>query len=364
MISIIDRYVSRELLATWLVVTLVLMLILISGTLAQLLSKAAAGALPGDAVPIMLAITAARYLILLIPLSLFLAVLLSFGRLYKDNEMAVLGACGIGMPRLYRPLLVVVVPITLFMFAMTLYVMPWVAKQSQLFKAEIESRSELSGLAAGQFNQSKDGDTVLFLERQTRDGYFMSNVFMHQKDEDKTQVETAEHARRFTDEQGRKFILFHNGQYYQGVPGSADYQIIRYENHGIYVKDSTLVKPVGHRDTLTLMELWGSDINWQRAELQWRMSIPITTFLLAVLALPLSHTTPRKGRYANLALAILIYLMYSNLLGVGETWVERDKSPVWLGMWWVHGFAMLLILFLWLRRTGGAVQFFRRYVHK
>ncbi len=351
---IIDRYISKELLITCLGVTLVLMLILLSSTLARLLGKAADGSIPMDAVMPLLTITGARYLILLLPLSLYLGVLLSFSRLYKDNEMAALGACGVGLKRFYRPLMIVVIPITLFLFFLTLYAMPWIAQKSQKVKAEIESRSQLSGLVAGRFNEAANGNGIMFLERQSSDGHQMENVFMHQAmDNNQAQVETAASARRYKDDKGRNFILFMDGQHYQGQAGKSNYQIIKYEKHGIFIPENEVNTKATRRDAMFTSELWQSTQPLHRAELQWRLSIPLATFLLAVLALPLSYTTPRKGRYSKLALAILIYLIYSNLLGVGQTWVEQQKVPAVIGIWWVHGFAVILILLWWIRRAGG-----------
>ena len=358
--SIIDRYISRELLLTWLAVTLVLMLILLSSTLARLLGKAADGSLPTDTIMPLMFITSARYLILLVPLSLYLGTLLCFSRLYKDNEMAVMSACGIGFKRLYRPLLIVAVPISIGMLILTLFVMPGISQQAQLLKAEIESRSELSGLEAGRFNASSDGNAIMFLEKQSEDGTHMENVFVHQKGKTTTSVETAVSASRYVDEQHRQFILFKNGQQYEGTPGQSDYQVIEYEKHGIHVPESELVNQIKRRDALTTSELWGSDKPSDRAELQWRFSIPLATLLMALLALPLSYTTPRKGRYSKLALAILIYLVYSNMLGIGETWMQQQKVPAWLGLWWVHGFIVVLIVFWLVRRFGGLKQLLRR----
>lgn len=358
-IPVIDRYVSRELLVTWLAVTLVLMLILLSSSLAQLLGKAADGSIPADAVFPLLTITGARYLILLVPMSLYLGVMLTFGRLYRDNEMSALAACGIGMPRLYRPLLMVAIPVVVFMLVMTLHVMPGIAKQSERLKAEIENRSELSGLAAGQFNQSRDGDTVVFLDRQSADGKVLNNIFVQQIIEGSIQVETALRAQQYRDENGRQYILFGDGRHYKGEPGKADYRIVEYARHGIYLQDTAVVEPVLQRDAMEVGELLGSDDINHRAELQWRLSIPLATLLLAVLALPLSYTSPRKGRYAVLALAILLYLIYSNLLGIGESWFTHGKSPEWLGLWWAHSFAVLLIVFWWIRRAGGVWQIYR-----
>ncbi len=367
--TIIDRYVSKELLLTWLAVTLVLMLILLSSTLVQLLGKAAQGRIPGDAVWPLLTFTGARYLIVLIPLSLYLGVLLSFSRLYKDNEMAAMGACGIGLMRLYRPLLMVAIPASALLMYLTLFLMPWVTQQAELLKNDIKNRSELSGLSAGRFNASKKANAIMFLQRQSDDGSQMHNVFLHRSTKNSTgmqldQIESADLARQYADKNGRNFILFEKGQLYEGEPGTANFQITRYQKKGVYLAEQQKSKTRLRKKAVPTVDLWNSERVDYRAELHWRLSLPIGAMLLAILALPLSYTTPRKGRYSKLALAILIYLIYSNLLGIGESWVEKKKVPEWLGLWWVHGFAVTLIIYWWIKRAGGVTQFIQQLSYR
>jgi len=357
--SIIDRYVFKELLLTWLAVAMVLLLILLSAVLARLLGDAAAGKIPNDAVWQLLMITGMQYLVLLVPLSLYLGVLLSFSRLYKDNEMAAMGACGISMASLYRPLLMVVIPTTAALLYLTLLVMPWVSQQAELLKIDIESRSQLTGLSAGRFNEF--GESTIFPQRQSDDGEYMYNVFLHKdivKEQNKLteNIESADATRRYKDEQGRHFILFERGRSYEGEPGHVDFKITRYEKKGIYVPDNKSTRQVSRKGSIEVRELWASNRTDYQAELYRRISLPIAAFLLAILALPLSYTTPRKGRYSKLGLAILIYLVYSNLLGVSETWIEKQQIDVWLGFLWVHGLAALLIVYWWLKRAGGIKQ--------
>jgi len=364
--TIIDRYVAREILLTWLAVMLVLMLILLSGNLAQLLGKAANGIIPSDAVWPLLMFTGAHFLILLVPMSIYLGVLLSFSRLYKDNEMAAMGACGIGLMRLYRPLFMVLIPATLILVVITLYIMPIIAQQAERLKIQIENRPELSGLAPGRFNKSRNGDGIMFLQRQSNDGKSMQNVFLHQTEASsengrQEKIESAASASRYRDQAGRNFILFENGQMYEGQPGQADFRITRYARKGIYLPDNKIDEKISRKYALDTKTLWQSDRADYRAELHWRLSVPVGAFLLGVLALPLSYTTPRKGRYSKLALAILIYLIYSNLLGIGQSWVKKEQVPEWLGLWWVHGFALFLIAWWLIRRAGGLRQLIRNY---
>lgn len=359
--SIIDRYVFKELLLTWLAVAVVLMLILLSGVLARLLGDAAAGKIPNDAVWSLLTITGMQYLILLIPLSLYLGVLLNFSRLYKDNEMAAMGACGISMASLYRPLLMVAIPATAALLYLTLFIMPWVSQQAELLKIDIESRSQLTGLSAGRFNEFNQGDSTIFPQRQSDDGEHMYNVFLHKdiakKHNQLTEnIESADVTRRYKDEQGRHFILFERGRSYEGEPGRVDFRITRYEKKGIYVPDNKSTRQISRKESLEISEIWASSRADYQAEFYRRISLPIAALLLAVLALPLSYTTPRKGRYSKLGLAILIYLIYSNLLGVSETWIQKQQVNIWLGLLWAHGLAALLIVYWWLKRAGGIKQ--------
>lgn len=357
--SVIDRYISRELLFTWLAVSLILMLILLSSTLAHLLKEASEGSIPQDSILVFLGIISIRYLILVLPLSLYLGVLLTFSRLYKDNEMAVLSACGVGLARLYRPLLIIVIPVSLLMLGMTIYVVPSLSHQYKSLEAEIENSSELTGLVAGRFNESNDGNTIMFLEKQSEDRRSMENIFLHQKTNQQVNIETAAKAHRYKDDSGRSFFLFTDGRQYHGQPGRQDFRIIEYEKHGVYIKEKDLGRKVTDLGALPTSQIWNSNNLAHKAELHWRIAIPIATFLLAMLAVPLSYTQPRKGRYSRLAPAILIYLVFSNLMSVGQTWMENGTTPVWLGLWWVHSGLLMLVLFWLFLRAGGFYRFFR-----
>ncbi len=358
--SILDRYIAKELLFTWLGVVLVLVLILISTTLASLLGQAANGAIPDDAILPLLSMTGLRSFISISPLALYLAVLLTFSRLYKDNEMAAMNACGISLMRLYRSLMILVIPVSLMVLILTLFVRPWIVQQADQFKREVENRSDLSGLVAGQFN--KTDRATMFLEKLSDNGRKMENVFLRQKNENSTGIETSRQLQRYEDKQGRSFIVFVDGQYYNGEAGRSDYTITHYKKHGVYVPNHKQVQQRMSGAALSSKELWHSKNSWQQAELQWRIAMPVLTFLMAVLALPLSYTTPRKGRYSKLALAIFIYLVYANLTGIAQTWVEQQKVPQWLGMWWIHSFIILLIIILLIKRYGGMKSLLNRYL--
>jgi lipopolysaccharide export system permease protein len=145
-------------------------------------------------------------------------------------------------------------------------------------------------------------------------------------------------------------MVMHGGTHYVGNPGQADYRIVKYRDYGIHIDKKQLTPHLSEKSK-SVAELWASSNLVDRAELQWRLTLPVATIIVAIMALPLSHTTPRSGRYSKLAIALILYLVYSNLLGVGKTWIVQEKVPVWVGTWWVHIIA-IVITFILLKQRG------------
>lgn len=352
-LSIIDRYIGHEIVASWLSVFFVLLLVVLSADAIHLLAWVVEGRIPGDALLPLMINSAYEFSVLLIPLSLLLGVLLAFGRLYKDSEMTAVMFAGLGPFQWYRPLLLIVVPITLVMFFLTLIFIPSVAEQRDAIMLEIKNRTELGSLYAGRFNQSRKGDAIFYIESQSESGDVMDHIFHRQEKEGVSHVDVAERARNQHNPDGRDYLVMENGTHYEGEPGSAQYKITNYASYGIYVPSSRENSDKTSIKAMPSATLWQSTNPLHQAELQWRITVPIATLIIAMIALPLSYTTPRSGRYANLAWAILLYLVYSNLLSVGKNWIIKERVAVWIGTWWVHIIAVMFLL--WLLKRGGHV---------
>jgi len=353
-LTIIDRYIGKEILASFVAVFFVLMLIVTSVETVYLLSWVVEGRISESVFLAYLINSLLELSILLIPLCLLMGVLLAFGRLYKDSEMTAIMSAGCGPYGWYRPLLMVAVPVSLAMLILTLFVMPLVSQQHDQLSEATYHQADLNTLFAGRFNRSRTGDTVIFLESLADDGNVMNHVFQRHRRGAQNHVDVAERARNQKNADGRDYTVMENGTHYVGEPGSPDFRIIEYREYGVYVRgnrNKQYKKSYRSVESYSSRELWQSEQLDHRAQLQWRFTIPIATLMIALLALPLSHTTPRSGRYANLAWAILLYLLYSNFLGVGKTWIVRETVPVWVGTWWVHLLALALLLLL-LKKRG------------
>ncbi|GAB6040048.1 LPS export ABC transporter permease LptF [Endothiovibrio diazotrophicus] len=361
--GVIDRFLLRELLLTLSAVVGVLLLILISNRLVHFLADVAAGQLPNDVIFTMLALKGLQYLALLLPMGFYLALLLVLGRMYRDNEMAALAACGVGNPRLLRPVLGAAGLIFLLVLYMTMRLSPWAARTVEDIEREAARSSEVTGVAAGRFKESPSGNRIFYVERMSRDQQEMSNLFIHAvKGGGITSIQSPERATLEVDEAtGDRYLVMENGYIYEGTPGSADYRIIRYQRHRVLIEESRLPRE-GHydREARSVEELLAAAEPPDVAELQWRFSVALSLLLLALLAVPLARLQPRQGRYGKLGVALLTYLIYTNVLTVARKLVEREGVPTWIGLWWVHLLLGAIVLLAWAVDLGWTRRLWRR----
>jgi len=332
----------------------------------QFLAAAAAGNLPSDTVALLLALKLLASLPQFLPLSLYLAVLLALGRMYKDNEMAALMACGVGTINVLKGVLLFALLFSAITFLVTFYVAPWAEAKSEQVVNEVESSSDFSGIAPGRFKEADDGKWTLYVESYSEQGE-MRNLFAQGTYQGRQAVLVSASAFRSVDAvSGDHFLVAEQGYRYEGEPGALDFKITQFDRHGVLIRQK-MVMDAGPRGLG-----WPSSVLWQGqeiaqiVELQRRLSVPLSVLLLAALAVPLSRTSPRQGKYSKLFSAILIYVIYSNASSVALSWLEQEKISPLVGVWWVHGlFTLALLLYLmsqyrlsWLlqRLTGRAPQ--------
>jgi lipopolysaccharide export system permease protein len=334
---ILDRYVFREVLQTWIAVVAVLMFILIANRFARFLGEAAAGTLPRGAVMELLGLISIYYLIVLMPVGLLIAVMLTTGRLYRDSEMVAMLGCGVSVSRIFKPIFVLGGMVAMVMLFMTMVAGPWAADRSAQVRARAQVEAQYGNLEAGRFRVSDGGSTVFYSEAQEEGGRLLSRVFVQRQTPEGGQVIYAPRAeQRIDEETGDRWLVLYDGVRYDGEPGTAEFQRASFREHGIPIRPEAATPREQRRSgapTLTLIER-GEPADF--AELQWRLTGPLAVLVLLALSVPLSKSAPREGRYGKLLLAILAYVIYSNLLGASQVWVQRGTLPPWIGLWWVH----------------------------
>ena len=352
--KILDRYLIREMLTTWAAVTAVLLVIMVGNVLARSLGRVTEGAIAPDALVSLVMVKSTSLLVTLIPLGLYLGVLLAHGRFYRDNEMAVMQACGVGWKDLFRPTIFVGLIAVCLIAILTIFATPWAARHEQTLKQEIKERSGLGFLTPGRFVESTDGKNVFFTQDINASKTQFEKVFMYRKQSDGVPaVDSARIASYQIDrDTGNEYLVFTDGQTVVGVPGEAESAVTTFKRQGILRPRTDTEPPEVRSKGKSVTQLLASDNLVDKAEFQWRISIPLAALLLAMLAVPLSYTSPREGRFSKIAIAILIYIPYANLLVLARKWIAAGTIPSWVGLWPVHVVFFLVVIWFLAKRVG------------
>ena len=355
MTRVIFRYLFAEVSRTWLVVAGVLLFLTLGLGFARFIADAAAGELPVNTVLELAVFKLVENLEIVLPVSMLLGVLLTLGRLCRDNEMAALFAGGAGLRTVYAPFICLAVIVAVAAGAMSIFAAPKAEQAMERIGAE-GATTVLETLAPGRFRTFLDGDAVFYAE--SRDGdENLRNVFIRVKrDNEKGQpsqtIVTADRARQQTDDEtGQVTLVLDEGWRYEGNPGRADYRVIQFAEHGVQ-----LAAPRGQASsdvgTQSLSALLASDDPEAAAEWQTRVSVPISILILTLLALPLGRVPPRAGRYARVIAGILVYVIYINAVHLAAVAVEDETLPAVLGVWWVHLIVLAVAVGMVMREQG------------
>jgi lipopolysaccharide export system permease protein len=354
-VNLIGRYIFREAFGSWLMVMAVLFVIFMTNQLAEILGDAAADRLPREAVLAIFGLTALRYLTVLTPIALFLGVTLALARLNRDGEMAALYACGVSSGRLLVPIGALTLLLALALSWLSLELMPSAARRIEEIRFSAEQNVELTAIEAGKFTTPDSGGTVLYAREVVGDE--LRDVFLQTQRAGRVSVVLAESGRRVIDAStGELSFVFHDSRLYEGIPGESKFLVVEFDEQLIPIRpddEDELVAAVAAKPTRALMT---SRALADRAELHWRVSFPLSLFVLALIAVPLSRTSPREGRYARLGIALFIYVIYFDLLLIGRLWVERGVISYDVGIWWVHAVAVLVGLLMLARDSGWFVR--------
>lgn len=341
---ILDGYILREVVVSWAAVTGVLLALLLTNQLAVVLERAAENQYPREVVFELIGLGALQNLSIIMPVGLLLGVILALGRLYHDSEMTAMYACGVGPARLYVPITIFAVLIAAAVGWLTLYVSPQATGKTIAVRSQAVRAGQFAPVSPGKFRTFGGGDAVVYAEDVEDDGTLI-NVFVERSRDNRVEVALASRARHAVSPNGMTHtITLYDGERFEGTPGSPRFRIVRFAEHTIPVQVPPLMDVATRMETLPTRQLLHASDPQRRAQLHWRIALPLMCLVLTVLAVPLSRLRPRQGRYARVWLAVLIYFLYSNLISAGQVWLARGSVPAFLGLWWVHLAVILLVL--------------------
>ena len=344
MARILSRYLLREIVVAWLAVTTVLLVVLLTNQFATVLSRAAEGGFPREVVLQLVGLGAIRNLAVLLPVGLLLGVMLALGRLYHDSEMTAVVACGVSPWRIYAPIALLALVVAGGVAWLSLRAQPAAARDVQQLRSEALRAGEFAPIAAGKFRSFGGGSAVFYAQSESPDGT-LENVFVKRVRDGVYEIALADRARHEISPDGTLHTLtLLDGERYEGRPGSAEFRRVRFRENVIPVR---LPGPGPGRfdiESVATGELVSRPDLEARAELAWRVGLPVMVFVLALLAVPMARLRPRQGRYARLWIAIAVYFVYFSLASATRVWIERGSVPAWAGLWWVHAIVVLATL--------------------
>lgn len=330
------RALLQELVVTATGAFVILAGIVVAQRTGFLIRLAAKGALPNDAIATMLGFNMLKFLPMLFSLTLFLAVLMTLSRWYRDSEMVIWFSAGLSINKWIKPVLMFTLPVVLVIAVLSLYIMPWATNKADEFRLELKSRDDLATISPGVFKESKHADRVFFIESFDALGNVVKNIFVQSKQQNKIGIIVASKGSRFEEKNGDQFLLMENGRRYQGTKGTAEFSTTEFEKYAIRVEASEVITEPPSTQAISSDVLIENQSVVNSAELQWRLAIPISALILTLLAIPLSSLDPRAGRSANFVMALVIYMIYNNLLSIMQAWVTQGKVSVAVGLWPVH----------------------------
>jgi lipopolysaccharide export system permease protein len=351
--GVLHRYVLMEGLMSWLGVTTVLLAIMLSTRFARFLADAAAGKIPREFLLNIAGLSSLQYLVILIPVSLLLAILLALGRMYRDHEMAAMAGCGVGPGALYRPFMLLAFCLSAITAALSFQIGPWAGRQADTLFRDAQRLIRFTPFEAGRFKELASGKAVFYAASIDNADGSLETVFARLQDRRGQSIITAQRGSQGLDSKtGERVLVLEQGYRYAGEPGRGDYNVLHFDTLTTRVAPPALPYLSGKRKLRETSQLIGSEDPEDQAELQWRIAAPMSVLLLALLAVPLAHTDPRGGRYGKLVLGILAYLVYSNLLALGQAWVAKGFVSGTIGLWWVHALAGVAAFWLIAQRLG------------
>ncbi len=357
-----ERAVIRECTGTAGATFVALFAILLTTQLIRLLSQAAGGKLVSEAVVALLGFGALTHLPILLSLTLFIAVLLTLSRSYRDSEMSVWFASGLPLTAWVKPVLKFSAPLVAAIAVLSLLLSPWAQSKSTEYRQRMDTRDDVARVSPGAFKESASGERVFFVEAASGESApgesasgeegAVRNIFISSVQHGRLGVMMSSNGYTENMPNGDRFVVLVDGRRYEGTPGSPEYRVMEFERYAVRIETK---EARGIEQTTKSLPTWAllqGGSNAGKGEVLWRLGLPLAAFNLALLAIPLSFVNPRAGRTNNLVLALLTYMFYSNLVSVCQAWVAQGRLSFDTGWWLVHVVMFVVMILLFFKRLS------------
>jgi lipopolysaccharide export system permease protein len=344
------RALIREMGLTTGAVLTVLIAIALVILFIRLLGDVARGELANEAVFTFLGFSLLYFLPVLMTIALFAGVLLPMSRMWRDSEMVIWFNAGISLTQWIRPVLTFALPLALVILLLTLVLNPWLQTKRIEYRQDLRSRSDSTLIAPGLFIESSAGERVYFVESLNPLTGLVRNVFMQSRVDGKLGLVVAREGYHTRLHDASHYLVFKEGRRYEGTPGQLDYRVVQFQRYWMRIDPVATGAPDTGVRQAPLKALIGDATPPARAELLWRLGVPVSALVLAVMAIPLSFINTRARRSYGLLVALLLYFIYNNLLSLSQAWVAQGTANPWVGMLSVHVLMALAVAALFYLR--------------
>ena len=348
---------NKELFYTAISTILILTGVVVAQRIVYVFRLAAKGIIPNDTIDTILVFNLLKHLPLLLSITLFLTILMALSRWYKDSEMIVWLSSGLSLSKLIKPIIYFSIPTILLIGFLSFLVSPWAVQKVEEYKNGLKTRDEFSAISPGIFKESKSDNRILYVEGFSELGNTVNNIFIQSYQNGKLGVMVSSKGKRYANEKGENYIVLLDGKRYEGGRETEEFTTVKYKEYGILIeKDIPSLSAVGARaskmEAKKTTELIGNLSNKKfQAEFLWRLSLPISTFILIIIAIPLSFNNPRSGRSMNIIAAILLFVIYNNTVSISNSLIATGQLSIWIGSWFSHFVFLSIAIYLIYRRS-------------
>ncbi len=343
------RALIRELSLTTSAALVVLIAIALITLFIRLLGDVARGELANEAVFTFLGFALLRYLPVLLTMALFLGVMMTLSRMWRDNEMTIWLSSGVALTQWIRPVLSFSLPFMIVMTLLSMLLIPWSIDIKNQYSAELQSRSADAAITPGLFAESDGGNRVYFVESLNPLTGTVKNVFMQTRDKNGLGLVVAKEGKQQVEPNGTRYLVLQQGRRYEGVPGQLDYTMTSFERYWMRLDPVAVAEQARTDAQESTAVLLKAATPRADAELAWRTRPPLSALVLVLLAIPLSYVNNRARRAYGVVIALLMYFVYNNFLSLSQAWVQQGKLGFWMGALAVHilMLGVVVMLFYW-----------------
>jgi lipopolysaccharide export system permease protein len=361
----IAKYIMRNLVAYFCVITFIIGLVVFGNQFVLTVQESIDRGIPFQELMPLISFNMIRDVPVILVLSIFLAVIITISQLYKNSEAIVMNSIGLGDKAFLSVIKPLAIILFLFVLFLTAYAVPWAKQQKSAAEEETKNASEFSFITEGKFESFKKGDIVFYASESTSIDVGgvqnMEEIFIYASENGNPVIVLASDAKKYIDPKSKSIYLrLRDGVRYQGLPSSENINILNFDSYDLEIVSGEVQKSIAtfteieEKTTLDLLKQGGLLAN---AELQWRLSLPLSILILVVFAVYLGKTSPRGGKGINILIGIFVFMLYNNGLLVAKSSIESGLLSPIIGMWGIHLIAILFLMLLYQFRQGKIMYF-------